>query len=155
MPTDKPIQRASWGLEVGQPIYMPPGDPHEQHRASQNPSLTLSECHLRVDWQTLRRLPLSGAIIFNFKGIFASVSEFRDEPAIPPLLAKVLKEGKKSIMDYKNTWHVEHVVLPALEEWTKEQEENGVIEKDWTVTTLEESPFYRGWEEKWHRQQGF
>lgn len=155
MPTDKPIQRASWGLEVGQPIYMPPGDPHERHRASQNPSLSLSECYLRTDWQTLRRLPLSGAIVFNFKGLFASVSEFRDEPAIPPLLTKILKEGKKSLMDYKNTWHVEHVVLPALEKWTKEQEESGMVEKDWTVTTLEESPFYEGWEEKWHRQQGF
>ena len=155
MPTDKPIQRASWGLEVGQPIYMPPGDPHERLRASQNPSLRLSECYLRVDWQTLRRLPLSGAIIFNFKGLFTSVSEFRDEPAIPPLIVKILKEGKKSIMNYKNTWHVEHVVLPALEEWSKEQEENGLVERDWNVTTLEESPFFKGWEEKWHRQQGF
>lgn len=27
MPTEKPIQRGSWGLEVDQPLYMPPGKP--------------------------------------------------------------------------------------------------------------------------------
>ena len=69
MPTEKPIQRGSWGLEVGTPVYMPPGDPHEALRLSQNPDLTLDECHLRVDWQTLRRLPLSAAVVFNFKAL--------------------------------------------------------------------------------------
>ncbi|KAI1907176.1 hypothetical protein LOZ64_005983 [Ophidiomyces ophidiicola] len=155
MPTDRPIQRGSWGLEVEQPLFMPPGDPHEQYRYSQSPSLDISSCYLRVDWQTLRRLPLSGAIIFNFKAVFTPVTEFRDEPGVPALIAKVLKDGKRSIMEYKNTWHTEHVVLPALEKWAIEQEENGIIEKGWKVETLEESPYFKGWEEKWHRQQGF
>jgi hypothetical protein len=34
-------------------------------RLSQRDDLTIEECHLRVDWQTLRRLPLSGAVVFN------------------------------------------------------------------------------------------
>lgn len=134
---------------------MPPGDPHELHRDTQNPSLTLDECHLRVDWQTLRRLPLSAGVVFNFKALFTPVSEFRDEAYIPALLLKVLNEGKESLMKYKNTWHVEHVVKPALADWCKEQIEKGLVEKDWDVETLKESPYYPGWEEKWHRQQGF
>ncbi|PGH16199.1 hypothetical protein AJ79_01966 [Helicocarpus griseus UAMH5409] len=155
MPTDKPIQRASWGLEVDQPLYMPPGDPHELHRLKQDPSLTISDCYMRVDWQTLRRLPLSSAIVFNFKALFTPVAEFRDEPGVPKLLAKILREGKKELMEYKNTWHVEHVVLPAMDEWTEEQEERGLVERGWEVRTLDESPWFRGWEEKWHKQQGF
>lgn len=155
MPTDRPIQRASWGLEVDEPLYMPPGDPHELHRLSQSSSLRLTDCNLRVDWQTLRRLPLSASIIFNFAGLFTPVTEFRDEPGIPKLVAKVLREGKESMMAYKSTWHVEHVVLPALDEWAEEQEENGMVEKGWEVRTLDESPYFKGWEEKWHRQQGF
>ncbi|OAX82069.1 hypothetical protein ACJ72_03582 [Emergomyces africanus] len=155
MPTDKPIQRGSWGLEVGQPLFMPPGDPHELHRLSQDPSLSLSDCYMRVDWQTLRRLPLSSSIVFNFKALFTPVTEFRDEPGVPKLLAKILKEGKRSLLEYKNTWHVEHVVMPVLEKWAEEQEENGLVEKGWEVTTLDESPWFKGWEEKWHRQQGF
>lgn len=155
MPTDKPIQRGSWGLEVGQPLFMPSGDPHEAHRLSQSPDLHLSDCYLRVDWQTLRRLPLSAGVVFNFKALFTPVSEFRDEPGVPAVVAKVLKDGKKNLMEYKSTWHVEHVVLPKLEEWAKEQVDMGVVPVDWEVATLEESPFYRGWEEKWRRQQGF
>lgn len=155
MPTEKPIQRGSWGLEVGEPLYMPPGDPQEAHRLSQDPKLGIEDCSLRVDWQTLRRLPLSAAIIFNFKAIFTPITEFRDEPGVPALLTKLLKEGKQILMQYKGTWHVEHVVLPKLEEWAKEQEENSVVPKGWEVATLDDSPWFRGWEEKWNRRQGF
>ncbi|OQE39879.1 hypothetical protein PENCOP_c006G03022 [Penicillium coprophilum] len=155
MPTEKPIQRGSWGLEIGQPLYMPPGDPHELHRLSQQADLTLDQCHLRVDWQTLRRLPLSGAVIFNFKALFTPIAEFHDEPGVPELLMKVLIEGKKNLMDYKSVWHVQHVVLPKLKEWAEEQKENGLVPKDWEVSTLDDSPWFKGWQEKWHRQQGF
>jgi hypothetical protein len=154
-PTDKAIQRGSWGLEIDEPLFMPPGDPHEQLRDAQDPSHTIDRCHLRVDWQTLRRLPLSGAVIFNFKAVFTPVTEFRDEPYIPSLLLKVLREGKKSLMEYKNTWHTEHVVIPAMEAYETEQIARGLVEEDWEPHTLEQSPFYPGWEEKWHRQQGF
>lgn len=27
--------------------------------------------------------------------------------------------------------------------------------RNWEVTTLDEDPWFKGWEEKWHRQQGF
>ena len=155
MPASKPIQRGSWGLEVDKPLFMPPGDPHELYRLEQDADLTLPRLHLRVDWQTLRRLPLSGAIIFNFKALFTPLTEFRDEPYVPALCLKSLKEGKRSIMEYKNTWHVEHVAIPALEGWVKEQEKDGLVEEGWEVRTLEESPWFPGWREKWHRQQGF
>ncbi len=134
---------------------MPPGDPHEAHRLTQSSTLPLSRCHLRVDWQTLRRLPLSAAIVFNFKALFTPVSEFRDEAHIPALCNKVLKDGKKNLMQYKGTWHVEHVVGPALEQWEREQIEKGMVPSDWDVHTLDESPWFPGWEDKWRRQQGF
>ncbi|KAJ5689177.1 hypothetical protein N7462_003569 [Penicillium macrosclerotiorum] len=155
MPTEKPIQRGSWGFEVGEPLYMPPGDPQEALRSSQNPDLQIADCNLRVDWQTLRRLPLSASIVFNFKALFTPITEFRDEPAIPPLVAKILKEGKSHLMEYKGVWHVQHVILPQMEKWAKEQEEKGLVPKDWPVATLDESPWFQGWEKKWHCQQGF
>ncbi|KAF2155944.1 hypothetical protein K461DRAFT_284661 [Myriangium duriaei CBS 260.36] len=154
-PVDKPIQRGSWGLEIGKPLFMPPGDPHEGLRERQNPAHTLDDCHLRVDWQTLRRLPLSGAVVFNFKALFTPVAKFREEPYVPKLLLKVLKEGKREIIEYKNTWHTEHVVVPALEEMVRYQEEQGMVEKDWEEHTLDESPFFPGWREKWIAEQGF
>lgn len=150
MPSNAPIQRGSWGLEVGKPLFMQPGDPHAALREQQDPNLTIDSVNLRVDWQTLRRLPLSGGIVFNFKALFTPVTEFRDEKGVPGLLAKVLREGKKNLMEYKGTWHVEHAVLEHLEEWVKEQGREGV-----EVGTLDEAPFFEGWEEKWHRLQGY
>jgi hypothetical protein len=155
MPPQKPIQRGSWGLEVDQPLYMPPGDAHEKYRDFQCPDLTVERAHLRVDWQTLRRLPLSGGVVFNFKALFTPISEFRDEPYIPSLLVKLMKEGKENLMKYKNTWHTEHVVLPALEEYERSQIERGIVDKAWVCHTLDESPWYPGWKERWARKQGF
>ncbi|CAL3964279.1 hypothetical protein PZA11_001676 [Diplocarpon coronariae] len=161
MATDSPIQRGSWGLEVGTPLFMPPGHPHEALRETQNAELKIDDCNLRVDWQTLRRLPLSAGVVFNFKALFTPVTEFRDEPYIPALLLKILKEGKKELMEYKGTWHVEHVCIPKLEEFAQEQVAKGLVkaerdgQEEWNVATLAESPYFPGWDEKWHRQQGF
>ncbi|PYI11243.1 hypothetical protein BO78DRAFT_446151 [Aspergillus sclerotiicarbonarius CBS 121057] len=155
MPTDKPLQRGSWNLEIGQPLHLPKDNPNETERISQDPHLQLNDCYLRVDWQTLRRLPLSAGVVFNFKALFTPVTEFRDEPKIPRLLLEILQNGKKNLMDYKKTWHVEHVVVPKLKEWSEEQEVAGLVDPEWVVTSLDESPWFAGWEDKWHRQQGF
>lgn len=77
------------------------------------------------------------------------------EPYIPRLLSHVVRHGPENIMKYKSTWHVEHVALPALKAWAAEQEERGVVQKAWEVGTLEESPFYPGWEALWRGRQGF
>ncbi|EUC37229.1 hypothetical protein COCCADRAFT_86138 [Bipolaris zeicola 26-R-13] len=156
-PTDKPIQRGSWGLEIKTPLYAPPSSPLLTHRTHQLPAslLPLSDIHLRVDWQTLRRLPLSGAVIFNFKALFTPVQEFKDEPRVPGLLLKVLEEGKKELMEYKGTWHVEHVVKDVLRAWHEEQVAKGWVEEGWEAETLGESPWFEGWEGKWRGMQGF
>lgn len=79
--------------------------------------------------------------MFNFKALFTPVADFREEPYIPSLVLKVIKEGKENLMKYKNTWHTEHVTIPALEEFEKEQIEKGLIEKDWVVGTLDQVSF--------------
>lgn len=58
-------------------------------------------------------------------------------------------------MEYKGTKNVEHVVIPALEEMERVQKEQGVVEEEWQVQTLEEYPWFPGWEDKWQKEQGF
>ncbi|KAG6850376.1 hypothetical protein C0991_010455 [Blastosporella zonata] len=145
MSCDKPIQRGSWGLEIGKLLFAPPNHPHHDLRASQLSSLELEDIYLRVDWQILRRLPVSRAIIFNYKALFTPFVDLRSEPYIPRLVARIIRDGKKEIMKYKGTWHVEHKVLPALDEWAKEQEEQEIVPKDWSERTLDEDPFFPGW----------
>lgn len=151
LPTDHPIQRGSWSLEVDEPLFQT----SDELPVIQDPDLTLDRATLRVDWQTVRRLPLSGAVLFNFKALFTPIPALRDEPGLPGLLLKILREGDREILGYKNTWHVEHVVVPALEEMDRYQRDKGMVEEGWEAETLEESPFFPGWREKWIREQGF
>lgn len=155
MPTDKPIQRGAWSLEVGQVLHLTKDDPEITKDHVQDPNLSIEDCFLRVDWQTLRRLPLSGGVVFNFKAFFTPVLELRDEPRVPSILSEILKHGKKDLMEYKKTPLVEHVLIPAFEVWKREQEEAKLVDRDWNVATLEDSPFFAGWEAKWRSQQGF
>lgn len=143
---DKPIQRGSWGFEIGQPLYLQTDDPHWAGRSHQDPNLDINNVYLRVDWQTLRRLPKSQAIVFNFKALFTPITDFRKEAFIPHLVATVLRESERPFMEYKASFHTEHKVLPALDEWAREQEEKGWVPRDWKVRTLDENPFYPGWQ---------
>ena len=106
MPCEKPIQRGSWTFEVGQPLFLQTDDPQYSEHKRYNPELKVDDIHLRVDWQTLRRLPQSNAIVFNFKALFTPVNHFREEPYIPQLVAAATgvinaREYGRSIYD---TW---------------------------------------------------
>ncbi|KAK0647111.1 hypothetical protein B0T16DRAFT_458975 [Cercophora newfieldiana] len=157
--TDTPVNRCSWGIEDWQAMFTTPAIDKNWSRSAfaQNPKdLTVADLKLRCDAQTLRRLPLSGAVVFNFKAIFTPFEELRDEPFIPALLHKILLEGKENLIDYKceKTVPVRHLAMGALEEWAKEQVTQGIVPEDWDIGTLDESLFFPGWEEKWRRQQG-
>ncbi|WAO94724.1 Hypothetical protein NCS54_01232100 [Fusarium falciforme] len=155
MPTDKPIERGSWALPRGETYFVLPGAGYNPNPVEEDPTVKEDECHMRVDWQTLRRLPVSGAIVFNFKAMFYPVSDLRGDPYIPSLLLKNLKEGKQNLIEHKRLGETRHVVQPLLERYEREQIEEGLIEKDWEVETLAEHPFFPGWEKRWHEAQGF
>ncbi|KAL3952162.1 alpha-1,2-mannosyltransferase [Purpureocillium lilacinum] len=153
MPTNKPVQRGAWGFEVGQHLYVPPGHPELSRDVASDPSVRPEDLFFRVDWQTLRRLPLSGAIVFNFKAYFYPVAELRDEPYVPSLALKVVSDSKGNLLQYKKTAPLAHMLHPLLQEFERHQMETGLMEADWEHRTLEENPFFPGWREKWTRQQ--
>jgi hypothetical protein len=163
VPTDGPVSRCSWSLEDWEVLFASPGVGEEEGEekwtrsrfVGRESELAVKDIRLRCDYQTLRRLPLSGAVVFNFKAVFTPLEELRDEPFVPALLAKVLAEGKENLVTYKVEEHVKEVALKALEKWAAEQVQQGVVPADWEVRTLDESPFFPRWQEKWRRQQGF
>ncbi|KAJ4420246.1 hypothetical protein N0V82_004457 [Gnomoniopsis sp. IMI 355080] len=158
MAVDQPIQRCSWSLEDHAPLFSSPRMVENWERsafANNKEALKIEHIKLRCDYQTLRRLPLSGAVVFNFKAVFTPLTELRDEPFMPALLLKVLEEGKESLITYKTVDHVKEVTIQACRQWAAEQVDQGLVPKDWEVGTMDESPFFPGWEKKWHAQQGF
>ncbi|KAL1888547.1 hypothetical protein Sste5346_009503 [Sporothrix stenoceras] len=147
MPTDQPIQRGSWSIEEGKPLFVP----HDDDRPNRDGGL-----HFRCDWQTLRRLPLTGAIVFNFKATFTLLTDLRTEPYVPALLHQILNEGdQRLVTPGKCMEHTRQDVLPPLRSWADEQAKAGVVPDDWEPRTLDESPFYPGWEAVWRTAQGF
>lgn len=156
MPTDRPIQRCAWFVEDWQPLFVTPSEyALNAGTRHQGESVGIDQCYLRCDWQTLRRLPLSGAVVFNFKAVFTPMTELRDEPYVPSLALKQITEGKPLITSGKVHQHIRPTVLKALEDWKNEQIETGLIPSDWEEATLAESPFYPGWEERWRAKLGF
>jgi hypothetical protein len=151
MSCDKPIQRGSWTFEVGQPLFLQTDDPQYLEHKRYNPDLDVDDIHLRVDWQTLRRLPQSKAIVFNFKALFTPVGQFREEPYIPQLVAKVLRESQLNIKEYKGWSILEHKLLPALDGWAQEQISRKMVPESWEERTLDEHPFYPGWKDKYNQ----
>lgn len=156
--SDTPVMRCSWSLEDWEVMFTTPEiEPNWTRSAFSScpEKLTYKDIRLRCDAQTLRRLPISGAVVFNFKVIITPLEELRDEPYIPKLLYTILEGGKENLIDYKCDPNVKRVAMGALKDWAEEQVQRGIVERDWEVGTLEESPFFRGWREKWASQQGF
>ncbi|KAH8652086.1 hypothetical protein BX600DRAFT_402504 [Xylariales sp. PMI_506] len=146
LPVDQPVQRCSWGLEDWEALFAPEDQPRSAFH--DRPSeVTVDDIQLRCDWQTLRRLPISGAIIFNFKAVFTPLAQLAAEPHVPALLLTILNGGQRVLIDYKVEKHVEKVAVEALEGWAKKQVEDGVVPADWEVGTLEQHPYYPGWQE--------
>lgn len=164
VPTDGPIQRGAWDWEWGRPLYVPPcGEEQrwleeererwcEENGGVEDPE---RDMHFRVDWQTLRRLPLTGAIAFNFRVMFNSIRELKKEPYVPALALKVVEDGPKEILDYKGTKNNSSVVKEILRRYVKEQVEQGVIPNNWEHQTLDESPYFPGWENEWKASYGY
>lgn len=147
LPTDQPIQRGSWSIEEGKPLFVP----DDEDRPGREGGL-----HLRCDWQTLRRLPLTGAIVFNFKATFTPLIDLRTEAYVPALLHQILSEGdRRLVTPGKCMEHTRQEVLSLLKGWADEQVKAGVVPDDWEPRTLDESPFYPGWEARWRTAQGF
>jgi hypothetical protein len=146
LPVDQPVQRCSWGIEDWEAFYAPEDVPRSVF--AKNPQdCTVEDLQLRCDFQTLRRLPVSGAVVFNFKAVFTPFKDLASEPHVPALLHKVVTGGQKVLIDYKMEPHVQKIVSDTCAEWAKMQLDEGIVPKDWEVGTLEEHPYFPGWKE--------
>ena len=152
VPTDAPASRCSWTLEDRDVLFAPVP---EDRSALAPAEITAADVRLRCDAQTVRRLPLSGAVVLGFRAVATPLAELRDEPFVPALLRKVLVAGDARLVGYKCLDHVRRVAVEACAAWAAEQVAAGVVPADWDVGTLDESPFFPGWKEKWQQQQNF
>lgn len=100
-----------------------------------------TEFNVRVERQTLRRLPETQAIIFTNHPVFYSIEEMKDEPMVPSLIRKIIYEAPEDIIKYKNFESFRDHLLPYLNDLVERQIELGIITRDQPLKTLPTYPF--------------
>ncbi|PFH52551.1 hypothetical protein AMATHDRAFT_74037 [Amanita thiersii Skay4041] len=149
LPVDKPVIRNNYFIQVVQPRGEESGiDPEElawstttngledEYSNGQRFSLpkrdmkpTAETLRLRTERQTLRRLPISGAIVFTIRTYVIPVEELGKERGVPGRMASALRSWPDDIVEYKGRerggWG--KMLIEYMDKCHKEQIERGEV----------------------------
>lgn len=67
LPPDTVMQRFNWTIQCGAERFAPDGAVHRARSAELGPERAAAALHLRVERQTIRRLPRTGAVLFTIR----------------------------------------------------------------------------------------
>lgn len=137
-PTD-PVERASWYITWDHELLC--SNVYTYTPGQDVPPIPFEKFTVRIERQTLRRLPKTNAIIFTNHPVFYTIDEMKDEPMIPSILKKVIQEAPEKIINYKNFKVVEPHIIPYLDKLIKRQIDMGLITEDQPVKTIPSYPF--------------
>lgn len=98
----RPLARINWGISNHPALFQPDTPPA-------TPDMDIGDMWFRVEWQTLRRLPVSGAALFTIRTYVEKMSDFmlRDYAVVHDIADLVNKIPEnvaqyKSIAPYRN-----------------------------------------------------
>ncbi|EEQ42745.1 hypothetical protein FOB64_006318 [Candida albicans] len=86
----------------------------------------VNKLYFRSERQSLRRLPISGAIVFTIRTYFLPVTQLCEEPYIPRRLLNGIQSWSEDVGEYKGFHIFKDALLPYLEKKALEQEANGL-----------------------------
>ena len=93
---DRPVWRINWGLSNHPALFQPDTPPH-------TPEMDPSQMWLRIEWQTLRRLPVTGAILFGIRTYVQRLEEFATRPpALVHDFADLVRALPEDVATYKS-----------------------------------------------------
>jgi hypothetical protein len=107
---DKPVWRLNWSL-LDEPQLFQPGGHHRVEPVDGLDAATAGHViHLRVERQTLRVLPRTGAVVFTIRSYHHPLAAFGDRPDVLARLAASLRRMPEDMGRYKS--------LPVMAEAT-------------------------------------
>ena len=112
----QPVRRLNWTMTINprldtSPENYPVWGPD---RTTVTPENVADKVHLRVELQTLFRLPRSNAILFGIRCYLASVAELSRVPKWRKRLHRVLRDLHPAIQDYKGLPRFRPMILDHL-----------------------------------------
>lgn len=110
-----PVWRLNWGLVDTPELFLPP------EKSSNKPNIPVTVDNagellwLRVERQTLRRLPQTNGVLFTIKTYLYPLNILEDKPEISQGLVSTIQQMPETTQRYKNIAPVREVVLQYLQ----------------------------------------
>ena len=93
---DRPLWRTNWGVSNHPALFQPDAPPV-------TPGIEPSDLWFRVEWQTLRRLPITGAVLFTIRTWVERMSDFATrDPAVLDDVADLILKLEENVAQYKS-----------------------------------------------------
>lgn len=109
-----PIQRFNNGLEISPELFYI--RPHHNLKADESGGLTVDGMFLRVERQTLRRLPRSHALLFGIRTYITQIRRVTADKEVARVLRAQIESYPEDVAEYKN----KHVWKTAVMEYLDE-----------------------------------
>jgi dimethylamine monooxygenase subunit A len=93
---ERPMWRINWGISNHPALFQPDTPPI-------TPEMDAVDMWFRVEWQTLRRLPITGGILFTIRTYVEKLSDFmeRDQPLVQDI-AELVNKIHEDVAVYKS-----------------------------------------------------
>lgn len=96
--SERPVWRANWTFTERPDLHQPGRRRHDPRLDSENAGRRL---WLRIERQTLRRLPATGFVVFGIRSLVRPLAEIAAEPGVAGALAARLREMEPDMAVYK------------------------------------------------------
>ncbi|KIJ52601.1 hypothetical protein M422DRAFT_65033 [Sphaerobolus stellatus SS14] len=148
LPVDKPVERNNYSFQLGPSLdwlYNHNGDEDDfdqstkiprpdtesiKHFKPIEPTIDMSNVYFRSERQTLRRLPITGCILFTIRTYLHPVTEIVQEPGVPGRLASAIRSWDEAIARRKDKDLYADTMLPWLDKLHQEQIDAGITGAD-------------------------
>lgn len=110
---DKPVQRLNWSLVDTDVLYLPPA--HKKEPVEIDACDIGCQIRLRVERQTLRRLPETEAVVFGIRTFVSPLDHVIDSAGAADALIQRLHELPAPMLTYKNLAAIRPALLAYLE----------------------------------------
>lgn len=143
----EPVERASWhfvwDLDLTcSEIYSKLREMDKESYVEYIETIPFEKFEVRIERQTLIKLPKTEAIIFANHPIYINIKEeIEDEPGIPSILLKMLYESPEGIIKSKHFEEIREHIAPSLQEMIDKQILNGLIKENDKIRTPDSFPF--------------
>jgi hypothetical protein len=110
---ERPVWRVNWSLVDTPELFRPPE--HRVRPKNIDAARAGDQLWLRVERQTLRRLPGCGAVVFSIRTYLEPLADVADDPAAAQALAARVREMPADMAAYKGIAAIREPLLAWLE----------------------------------------